>query len=210
MLIHNGTQERVIFDTPTAPGTTEKEGSVQTDSLLATLWVDSVASGTLDVSVYTLTDTGKEVLLFSFPTISAPSSSLLLKKAGVSLQRFRVVATYTGSCSYEVYIRAIEGAGESSVRILGSNGWKVSQVDVSATAAILIPAALQDRNGVLVKNWDNSKTIYIAETLAKATSAVGYPLGPKDALAMDIAAGAEVYAVSSASSADIRITESGG
>jgi len=83
MLIHNGTQERVIFDTPTAPGTTEKEGSVQTDSLLATLWVDSVASGTLDVSVYTLTDTGKEVLLFSFPTISAPSSSLLLKKAGI-------------------------------------------------------------------------------------------------------------------------------
>lgn len=84
------------------------------DSLLATLWVNSISSGTLDVSVYTLTDTGKEQLLFSFPTQSAPSTNLLLKMDGTGLQRFRIQATYTGVCDYEIYIRAVHSASSGS------------------------------------------------------------------------------------------------
>lgn len=113
MILHPGVQDRFIYETTLGAGTTSKEGSIQSDSLLATLWIDSITSGTLSVSVYTLTDSGKEVLLFSFPTIAAPSTELLLKKSGTSLQRFRIVATYTGVCNYEVYVRAVEGAGDS-------------------------------------------------------------------------------------------------
>lgn len=199
----------MLAETTVGAGSRVAQSSIQSDSLLATLWVSSVTSGNLSVSVYTLTDTGKEALLFTFPTVTAPTTNLLLKKSGISLQRFKVVATYSGICEYEVYVRAVEGAGESSARILGSDNWRVSQQDVTTSPGILISSTLTDRNGVLVKNWSQSSTIYLGEELAKADSSVGYPLGPRDAVAMDIAAGAEVYAVSDTGTADIRIIESG-
>lgn len=124
------------------------------------------------------------------------------------MQRFRVEVTYTGIVDYEIYIRAIEGAGESSSRILGANSWQVSKASATTSAGVLIAAALTDRSGVLIKNWSTTGTVYIAETLAKATTDA-YPLGPKDAIAMDIAAGSEVYAIAD-STVDVRIVESGG
>lgn len=210
MLINTGTQERLIAESTTEAGSTIKEGSIKSDSLLVSLWVDSVTSGDLSVAVYTLTDSGKETEVILFPTISSPTTELLLRKSAVALQRFRVVVTYSGVCTYEVYVRAIEGAGESSSKILGATNWKVSQATVGTSAAVLIGAALTDRAGVVVKNWSATQTVYIAETLAKADTGTGYPLAPRDALAMDIAAGAEVYAVSDIAGADIRIAESGG
>lgn len=210
MLLNNGTQERLISETTVAGGSTVKEGSIKSDSLLVSLWVDSVSSGTLSITVYTLTDAGKEVEVITFPTLSTNTTNLLLRKSAVSLQRFRVVATYTGVCSYEIYVRAIEGAGESSSKILGSDNWKVSQLTIGTSAVILVAAALTDRSGILVKNWSNSQTVYIADTIVKATSSVGYPLAPRDALALDIAAGASVYAVSDAAGADLRLAEAGG
>lgn len=209
MLINVGTQERVLHESPTEAGSRSIEGSIRSDSLLATLWVDSSA-GDLTITIYTLTDAGKEVELFHFPTVSAGTTNLLLKKSGISLQRFRIQADYTDACSYEVYIRAVQGAGESSTRILGSSDWRVSQQNVGTTPQILIAASLEDRNGVLVKNWDDTGTLWIGESLAKADPSVGYPLAPKDALALDIAAGAAVYAVGSEAVVDVRFAESGG
>lgn len=210
MIIHPGTQEGLISETTSGPGSTVREGSIQSDSLLVTVWVDSVTSGDLTVSVYTLTDTGKEKLIISFPTIAAPSTELLLRKSAVAMQRFRVVASYSGVCAYEIYVRAIEGAGEASARILGSTNWRVSQLTVGTTPTILIASSLVDRQGVLVKNWSATQTVFIAETVLKATVADGYPLAPKDALALDVAAGSAVYAVSDSAGADCRIVEAGG
>jgi hypothetical protein len=210
MLIHPGSQERLIAESPASAGSTSREGSIQSDSLLVTLWVDSVTSGSLTVTVYTLTDTGKEVGVISFPAVAAPTTQLLLRKSAISLQRFRVVASYTGGCSYEVYVRAIEGSGEASARILGSTNWRVSQETVGTTPVVLIAAALTDRQGVLVKNWSATANLFIGEDISKADSAVGYPLAPKDALALDIAAGAAVYGVSDVPGADVRIVEAGG
>lgn len=199
----------MISEAPTMAGGTSKDGSIRSDSLVATLWVNSTA-GTLTVTVYTLTDEGKEVELFHFPDIVAGSTNLLLKKSGVSLQRFRIQANYTGACDYEIYVRAVQGLGESSTRILGASDWRVSQQNVGTTPVILIGASLEDRNGVLVKNWDDTGTLYISESLLTATAGTGYPLAPKDALALDIAAGASVYAVGDEPVVDVRITESGG
>lgn len=208
MLINSGTQERVIAEAPSAAGVKSIEGSIKSDTLLVTLWVNSVTSGTLNVSVYTLTDTGKETEVITFPSITSGTTELLLKKSAVSLQRFRVEATYTGGCDYEVYVRAISG-GESSARILGSDNWQVTQVTVGTTAQTLLAASLTDRQGVLVKNWSGTANVFIAESLAKAAVNLGYPLAPKDALALDIAAGAAVYAISDTPGADLRVAEAG-
>ena len=124
MILKSGVQDRVIHETTTGSGVTSVEGSILTSGLLATVWVDSIPSGTLLISVYTLTDSGKESLLFSFPVLSAPSVDLLVTQSGVSMQRFRVKATYTGICSYEVYIRAVAvGGGGDSGNSYNPSGW---------------------------------------------------------------------------------------
>lgn len=211
MALNPGKTERLIAETTTGAGETSREGAVISDSLLATLWVDNVTSGSLTVTVYTLTDTGKEVELFSFPVLSAPTSNILLKKAGISLQRFRVKATYTGECTYEVYIRAVSGIGESSTRILGSQNWEVNQATVGATAQVLIPAAIVDRRGFIIRNNSTSgQVLYVAESLSAATTANGFPIPPGETFAVDVASGAEVYAVSSAAGADVRYAQAGG
>lgn len=209
MLIHPGTQDRVIAEATLGAGVTSREGSIQSDAILVTLYVDSISSGDLTVVVNTLTDAGKEVDIVTFPTVGAPTVELLLRKSAISMQRFRVIATYSGICNYEVYVRAIS-SGETSARILGAVGWSVSQTTVTAAAGVLITATLNDRSGVLVKHWGTADNLFLAETLLKATSGIGYPLAPRDAVAMDVAAGAAVYAVSDGGPIDVRIIQAGG
>lgn len=203
-----GSTERLIADAPTGAGSRSQEISIMSDTALVSLYVNSISSGSLTVSVYTLTDVGKEVLLFSFPVLVAGTTNLLLRRASVTMSRVRVQATYTGACDYEVYLRAISG-GLSDARILGAGTFQVSQKDVTIVPSLIVPAALTDRAGMVLKNWSTSGDLYIAETAAKATTLLGWPLAARDALAMDIAAGVEIWAVSSAGTVDLRISEAG-
>jgi hypothetical protein len=209
VLINRGTQERLLRETTLGAGSTIKEGSVNTDSILVTVFVESVTSGTLVVTVDTLTDNGKQLQIIGFPTVSSPSTELLLKKSAVSMQRFEVTATYTGICQYEVYVRAIEGAGESSVRILGPANLSTSSATVTTSAAALIPAALTDRSAVSIRNYSGAGTIFVSESLAKLSSDA-WPIGPGETWSLDIASGVTLYAVSSSGSNGIRIAEAGG
>lgn len=208
MLLSPGTQDRYISETTVGSGSTVKEGSILTDSILATLWVNSIGSGTLSVSIYTLTDVGKEALLFSFPVVSASTTNLLLKKAAISLQRFRIVATYTGICNYEVYVRAVEGAGESSSVIQGAGSLTSDQTSIGTTPTILIASILTDRQGLVVKNWSTTGNLFISESAGKLPGQ-GWPLAPKDAIALDVGAGTAIYGVSDAGTLDIRILQAG-
>lgn len=209
MLIQNGVQSRVIHESTTAAGSTSVDGSIQSDSLIATLWVESITAGTLSVSVYTLTDNDKELLLFSFPDITSVSTNLLLRKAGVSMQRFKVVATYTGSCTYEVHVRAVDGAGESSVKILGASSLITDTLTVTTIPAALIPAALQDRNGLSLLNYSGGGTLFLSEDISKLP-ARAWPVPPGGGWSLDIQAGVTIYAVSSSGSLEVRVAESGG
>lgn len=208
-MIHSGSQELILKQATAGAGTSSKEGVIQSDSLLCTLWVDSVSSGTLDVSVFTMTDTGKEILLFSFPTLSAPTTNILLKKSGVSMQRFRVSATYSGSVSYEVYVRAIQGAGESSVRVVGPTTLATSQITVGETPAVLIPASLSDRAGITLLNYSGSGTLFVSESEDKLPEEA-WPIPPGAGWSLNLSGGAVLYGVSSSGSLDIRIAQSGG
>lgn len=211
MLLEVGVQERLIAEAPSAAGTTAKEISVQSDTVLVTLWVQSVAAD-LTVNVWAFTDDARtrKVLLFSFPVISAPSVNLLLRRASITTSRVFVEAVYTGACDYEIHIRAVE-AGLSDSRILGANGLRMSQVDVtSAVPVLLVPVSLVDRAGIVFKNWSSSGTIYVGASTLQATTALGYPLGPKDAVAMDVAAGVTIYGRADAGTVDVRVAEAGG
>ena len=151
MLIHEGTQERVLSEVTTGPGIRERDGSIASDTLLVSLWVDYVTSGDLTVRIYTLTSEGKQTPVINFPVLSSGTVELLLKKSAISLQRFKVEATYTGICSYEIYARAIT-AGETSTRVLGSAQWSVNQITIDTTAELLIGATLTDRRGLIIRN----------------------------------------------------------
>lgn len=202
-----GVQLDILTEVTTSAGTTVRDFIIQSDAVLATLSVDAVV-GTLDVSVYGFV-ADEEILVFSFPTISAPVD-LVLKRSGPTVSNLRVRATYSAAgTDYKVQCRAIN-SGSSDVKILGASGFSVSQQTVGVVPFLLIPSALVDRSGLVLKNWSATQTVYIAESAAKADPAIGYPLSAKDALAVDITAGAEVWAISDAAGADIRIGEAGG
>lgn len=209
MLIHTGTQVRLLNETTSSAGSSTREGSVQSDSILVTLFVNSVTSGTLSVTVRTLTDNGKEVDIISFPTINAPTTDLLLKKSGVTMQRFLVTASYSGVCDYEIYVRAMSGAGESSVRVLGSANLETSAETVTSSPGILIPAALTDRNGLTLLNYAGTGTLFVSEDIAKLPSEA-WPIPAGGGWSLDIAAGVTIYAVSDSGALDVRIAQSGG
>lgn len=205
--MNNGVQLDILTETSVAAGTSVRDFIIQSDAVLATLSVSAI-TGTLDVAVYGFV-AGEEVLVFAFPQISAPVD-LILKRSGPTVSNLRVRATYSDpGTQYKVQCRAIN-SGSSDVKILGAAGFRVSQATVGTTPVVLIASALTDRNGIVLKNWSTTQTLYIAESSANATSAVGYPLAPRDALAVDITAGAEIWAVSDAAGADVRIGESGG
>lgn len=190
-----------------SPGQQEIHASVESDSVLVSLFAE-VVSGTLDVSVYTLTEEGKETEVISFPQLTAPTSELLLKKAAVVMSRIKVVATYTGNSTFEVRARGIN-AGETSVKVLGASDGRASQITIATTPTLIIPVSLSDRAGLVIKNFSTSKTIYLGFTAGEATASNGYPLGPGEAMAMDVAAGVTLYAVSDSPSTDLRILEAG-
>jgi hypothetical protein len=199
----------VIDATATVAAVHESLFSIDADSVLISLFVTAV-SGDLDVVVYTLTEEGKEVDVISFPTISSPTTNLLLKKAAIVMSRIRVVATYTAACTFEVRARGIS-AGETSVRILGANEFEVSKASPTTVASVVIPAVLSDRNGVLLYNYSAASIVFVGETALKATDAGGgYPIVPGGTLSLDIISGASVYASTDAGTGDLRIIQAGG
>lgn len=208
MLLKTGLQELVIRAAPVAAGVITREISIQSDAALFLLWVNSTA-GNINVEVFGILDTGKEVSLLTFPTVNAPTTELLQKRSGTSPTRLRIVVTHAGACDIELSVRAVS-TGSSDTRILGGATLKVSRKTVNNVAGLLVPSSLVDRAAIAIKNWSTSGTIYVGETIAKANQNSGWPIGPKDSLGLDIQAGVELYAVAVDGPCDIRIIESGG
>jgi hypothetical protein len=208
VLLHPGVQYRLLNEQPVTAGSVSRDINLQSDAILVTLFATSV-TGTLDLDVYATAEDGQEALLFSFPQLSAATTNLLLRRSSVATSRIRIAVSYSDACVYNVHVRAVN-SGSSDTRILGSESFEVSQITIGTTPVVLIPSALNDRSGLVIKNWSSTQTLYIAETSGKASASVGYPLAPKDALAMDVAAGVTIYAVSDAPGADVRLAQVGG
>ena len=142
--------------------------------------------------------------------ITSPSTQLDLKKAATAMGVIQARAVFTGSCSFELRAKGLSN-GQMSANIQSANTAKASQVNVNSTPIVLLPAGLTDRKGVIIRhNGPNGSTLYLGFSAAQASSGVGYPIARGEALALDIALGAVLWAVSGTMSIDVRIIEAGG
>jgi len=205
--LQRGKERLVLKQAPIAAGAETVSLGIDADSVIVSLYVLTV-SGTLDVKVRTIGGDGS-LEVISFPTISSPTTDLVIKKAAVILDRIEVTATYSAACDYEVRVRGIS-TGETSVKILGASSATATKQTVTTTAGLLIPAAFTDRAGLIVKNYSSSSVLFIGFTLAEAVATDGYPIGAGESLGIDVAAGQEIYAVASSGTIDTRIMEAGG
>lgn len=207
--IPQGRTQRVALVQESAAGTASWTFTTEADAVLISLYVSSV-SADLDIAVYTQTEDGKDLLISTFPTVSAPTANLLIKKATTIIAQVRVEATWSGAASFELYGRGVSSA-ESSVRVLGAQTAKVTQTTLPATPTLIVASSLTDRGGLIIKNNNGlgGSAIYFGFTPLEASIADGYPLSAQESLGMDISAGVEVYALSVSGTSDLRIIEAG-
>lgn len=199
----------VYRESLSAAATLQKTVLLEADSCLISLWVSSLSSGSLSVEVSTITEVGREFPIITFPAVTGPTSNLLLKKASLAMSRVVVRVIATGVCSFDVDLRGI-GAGEASTKIVGSSNAVAVKYAATSTPGIVIPSTLSDRNGLVLKNNGPTGILYMGFSLAEATLATGYPLAVGESLALDIAAGVNIYGVSSGGTLDIRTMQAFG
>lgn len=203
----SGKTTTLLNESAAPAGTRTVVFPIDCDSVLISLWVDSITSGDLDIAVYTQTMDGKQVEIISFPTISAPTAELLLRKAATAMSVVKLVVTTTGVATFEVRAKGLT-AGETTAKIVSAGSLTTSSTTVNTSPSILIPAALTDRNGLTIKNYTGGGTLFVSEDQTKLP-ADAWPIGPGEVWSLDVAAGVIIYAVSSAGTLDVRLAQSG-
>lgn len=204
-------KEGVVFtQVETTAGSKVAGFTLDAESILLGLYVSSI-SGTLDINVYTSHGDSfdKKFLTASFPTISAASGSLVLKKAATVMGTVLIEATWSDAVTFELRARGV-GTAEASVKILGATSARARQQDIATSATLVVPAALSDRSGLVLQNNSSTQNMYIGFTAAESAPLNGYIIYPRGQLGLDLDAGVEVYARSDSGSADMRILEAGG
>lgn len=205
-----GKELQVVKTSVAAASTEIYEFSMDAEAVLISLYVGST-SGDVDVSVFTEGATGNQTEVITFPTVSATTAEMLLRKSASILRKVRVQVTTTDAASFEVRARGVS-AGAASVQIAGASSIQVTRTAVTTSPSILITSTLLDRQGILIENISDLTapigTLYIAETLAKATTSAGHPIRPGGNFSVDVKAGGELYAVATDNIA-VSIIESG-
>jgi hypothetical protein len=184
------------------------ECSIESDAMLASLWVES-CSGDLDIIINTVDTDGHLYPSLVFPTINSQTTTLLIRKAALVMGRIRVNATFTGAVKFRLVGKGI-GSGETSVKLIGSATASSSSINVPTTPTLLFPVSLDDRDGLVIKNYDLLNTLFIGFTVGEVTAPEGYPLGPGSSIAITLQGGQGVYGRASAGTIDVRKMESGG
>lgn len=110
--LNSGTEREVLRDSPGVAGVTRREFSITSDAVLLSAVVRSV-TGSVTIELYTQVD-GQQSLLISFPAVITPTTSPLTDRSPITNGSLLLVVTYTGSCDYSVYARAV-GSGSSTV-----------------------------------------------------------------------------------------------
>jgi hypothetical protein len=191
------------------PDTKSTTVLITSDSVLVSVWVETITGGTLSVVCSTVTQEGREFEIINFPPVAAHTTQLLLRKASLALSKIKVTATTTGSCTFQVHVKGIN-IGETTTKIAGSAAAVAIPYIATSTPAILIPATLQDRAAVQILNNGPSGTLYIGFDASQATVGNGYPVGVGGYWSGDLAAGGLIYASTSGPAIDVRTIQAFG
>jgi hypothetical protein len=195
-----------IQEVKTGPGVTSKIVAISAEGALISLFVNSL-SGSLNITVYTLTEDGKRQKLFDFPQVNTATPELVIKTISPTLNLIEIVCTYNGPCDYEVHVRGIT-SGQVSSRLLSPTTLSAKKVTQGTLPAVLIPATTETRSAVIIRNA-SAGVLYLGGTLAEATLATGFPVASGESIVIDIAGGQAVYAVGTVVGMDIRYMEAG-
>lgn len=209
MSIDLGEVEIILIEDVQGASTKDRCVSVKSSGVLLSLFVQEI-SGTLDVNVYTLTTSGEEKLIDTFPQISAPTSELLLRKQIEVHDQIRVEVITSDSAKYDIRAKGVE-AGVASITLQGATNWQVDNETITTTPRVLIPAELSDRNGMLIRNanFGGSEVLRIAESEAKLLAGVYASVLPGESVQPDLRAGAAIWAESDTGSIRVEIIEIG-
>lgn len=203
-------QEHVIVlsESTDVSKTFNKTIDVQSSGVLLSLFVQSL-SGTLDVNVYTLTRAGEEKLIDTFPTISAPTTELILRKQIEVHNHMRVEVITSDAAVFDIRAKGVE-AGVSSVTIQGAGTWSVENETIT-TKQLLLAADLEDRNGLLIRNANFSgiEILRVAESEAKLDAGIYASVLPGESIQPDLRAGSEIWAESSGAAIRVEVIEIG-
>lgn len=205
-IINPGRTQSLFDGGLSGAGTKVIDFTVHADTLLLSLFVRSVTAGTITVTASTLHYPGEAIEVIEFPVISGPTTSIVLKKAAVVVANCQLRIAYTGDCDLQVVAKGLS-VGDLSVSVVGAADLRTRKTPVGTSNVLLVPSALEDRAGIVIKNWSSSAIVYFAESSAQLTADQGFPLAPGEPFAMDIAAGQEIWAVASAADTDVRIIE---
>ena len=218
-----GKELEVIKLSETAGGSREIHFKTEADTILASLQA-SIVSGTVSVEFFTEGDSedtpGNRVSIIQFPTLSAPTDELLLRKAASTLNKIRVVITWTGEATLSIYAKGIS-VGETTVNIAGAGGADNYGIAMDTTPRLLIPVALIDQNNVSIVNNSTAggATLYVGfkpTITATSTATPGTtddnaatPVPPGGSIGLNVTAGLTVYALTDAGIADVRVIQLG-
>lgn len=161
MALIAGRNNKVIEERTTGAGQAIYDDLISKDTLQIMLQVESVTSGNLNVSVYSVANTGT-TLLFQLPQVSAGQSNVTLKGAGTPASRFRVIVTYTGTCSYAVYARNIDRvSADTSLedKTLSNAVFAVTTNDITSGAAST------ENPQLLIRNTSTTRKMRIYQIL---------------------------------------------
>lgn len=216
--LNHGVQLPVISADVSQAETFDVAFDVQSDSILVTVFAETNA-GDLNVEVFAFTEGGprkpgiqtQEASIIQFPTITGPTTNLLLETAAATTSKVRVKASCTAAAKFYVTARAING-GTSTTRVVTAGAAITDQKIVDAgIPQLIIPPTLITGIGFILKNWSQAgQVIYISEQSAKANPTVGYPISPGGNVAVSVKGGQAWYASASADGADLRILEGEG
>jgi hypothetical protein len=141
----------------------------------------------------------------SFPIVAGIGVDHILEK-GSRYCRVRLVNGDTA----QTYLRLQTEFGdfkglETPIKALKT--WKVSRASVTTTAAV-VSSAVMNRRAFSVKAMPgNDATVFIAETLAKATSNDGWPLQAGESIDLELEDLASVYAVAASGTQALALVE---
>lgn len=205
--VNAGKTLSLIDETLEGSGTTEIRLTVDADTVLLSLFVRSIASGTLNVVAETYTTAGEAAEIISFPQITAPTSELLLRQAAASMGNVTLRITHTDDVELQIVAK-----GTSQIPSLDGSASKgrVTKVSIPVgTPTKLVAASLENRSGILIRNYNPSRgTLYIAFSEANADTDA-FPIDPSDSLALDVDANVEIWGVAEDQAVDTRIAEIG-